>query len=209
MRIQWFPTWLHRKSSIFLILIFILLLASCSKEEIVVANLEHESTLVVDLNTGKRSEHLFLSFDLLGEERPLQVRIASSNNVSSWIVSVQGQVTSTNTANYQVGPLAMGEGIPLPTGTYDISIINEDGIILREQLKLQAIPKDKLPATLPHYDSETGVISSLPVPSQMHRYDETGRSLATVFLSEASYTVEEEDASLAFLSDGITYLVRR
>ncbi|WP_321301792.1 hypothetical protein [uncultured Sphaerochaeta sp.] len=209
MRIQWFPTWLHKKSRIFLLLMITLLLATCSKEEIVVVNLEHERTLVVDLNTGKRSEHLLLSFDLLGEERSVQVRLTSSNSVSSWLVDVQGETTSSDTAHYRIGPLTMGEEIPFPSGIYEIDIINEDGIIRKEQLELPASPLEKMQEVVPLYDSDTAVVSSLPVPSQIERYDETGRLLSAVNLSEPSYTLKEEDASLAIVTDDATYLLQR
>lgn len=209
MRIQWFPTWLHKKSRIFLLLMITLLLATCSKEEIVVVNLEHERTLVVDLNTGKRSEHLLLSFDLLGEKRSVQVRLTSSNSVSSWLVDVQGETTSSDTAHYRIGPLTMGEEIPFPSGIYEIDIINEDGIIRKEQLELPASPLEKMQEVVPLYDSDTAVVSSLPVPSQIERYDETGRLLSAVNLSEPSYTLKEEDASLAIVTDDATYLLQR
>ncbi|WP_320120765.1 hypothetical protein [uncultured Sphaerochaeta sp.] len=186
-----------------------LLLATCSKEEIVVVNLEHERTLVVDLNTGKRSEHLLLSFDLLGEERSVQVRLTSSNSVSSWLVDVQGETTSSDTAHYRIGPLTMGEEIPFPSGIYEIDIINEDGIIRKEQLELPASPLEKMQEVVPLYDSDTAVVSSLPVPSQIERYDETGRLLSAVNLSEPSYTLKEEDASLAIVTDDATYLLQR
>ncbi len=209
MRIQLYHTWLHRKSSILWLLFCILLLASCSKEEIVVANVEHSINHVIDITSGQFYEHLLLSFDLLGESRPVQVRLASSNNVSSWLASVQGEGTASDTAQYQVGPLTMGEGIPLSSGIYNLTIINEDGIIRSEQLKLSAFPKEKLPVVIPQYESETGVLSSLPVPSQILRYDETGKLISTVSLRETSYTLQQEDASLAILADDITYLFQR
>lgn len=175
----------------------------------VVVNLEHERTLVVDLNTGKRSEHLLLSFDLLGEERPVQVRLTSSNSVSSWLVDVQGETTSPDTAQYQVGPLTMGEGIPFSPGVYEITIINEDGIIRSEQIEIPASMMEKIPEEIPHYDEELGTLSEIPVPSLLNRYDETGRFLSTLSLDEDSYAMREEDFSLAIITENITYTVQR
>lgn len=209
MRIQLHHTWLHKKSSVFLLLLCILLLASCRKEEIVVVNLEHERSLVFDLETGLGSEHLSLSFDLLGEERPVQVRLSSSNEVSSWIVDASGERTSPDTARYRVGPLTMGEGIPFSPGVYEITIINEEGIIRSEQIELPTSMMEKIPEQIPHYDEESGRLSSIPVPSQLNRYDETGRFLSTLSLDEDSYTMREEDFSLALITDNITYLVQR
>ncbi|MDC7229397.1 MAG: hypothetical protein PQJ48_03735 [Sphaerochaetaceae bacterium] len=209
MRIQLHHTWLHKKSSVFLLLLCILLLASCRKEEIVVVNLEHEKSLVFDLETGLSSEHLSLSFDLLGEERPVQVRLSSSNEVSSWIIDIRGERTSPDTAQYRVGPLTMGEGIPFSPGVYEVNIINEDGIIRSEQIELSPSLMDKIPGEIPHYDEESGTLSAIPVPSQLTRYDETGRFLSTLSLDEDSYTMREEDFSLAIITDNITYLVQR
>lgn len=210
MRIQLHHTWLHKKNSVFLLLLLcILLLASCRKEEIVVVNLEHERSLVFDLETGLGSEHLSLSFNLLGEERPVQVRLSSSNEVSSWIVDTSGERTSPDSARYRVGPLTMGEGIPFSPGVYEITIINEDGIIQREQIELLTSMMEKIPEEIPHYDEESGTLTAIPVPSQLNRYDETGRFLSTLSLDEDSYTMREEDFSLAIITDNITYLVQR
>ncbi|WP_319755441.1 hypothetical protein [uncultured Sphaerochaeta sp.] len=208
MRIQLHHTWLHKKSSVFLLLLCILLLVSCRKEEIVVVNLEHERSLVFNLETGLGSEHLSLSFDLLGEERPVQVRLSSSNEVSSWIVDASGERTSPDTARYRVGPLTMGEGIPFSPGVYEITIINEEGIIRSEQIELPASMMEKIPEEIPHYDEESGTLSSIPVPSQLNRYDETGRFLSTLSLDEDTYTIAKEDFSLALITDNITYLVQ-
>nr|WP_319475191.1 hypothetical protein [uncultured Sphaerochaeta sp.] len=210
MRIRLHHTWLHKRSRVFLLLLLcILLLASCRKEEIVVVNLEHERSLVFDLATGLGSEHLSLSFDLLGEERPVQVRLSSSNDVSSWIVDTSGDRTSPDTAQYRVGPLSMGQGIPFSPGVYKLTIINEDGIIRSEQIELSTSLMENIPEEIPHYDEASNTLSSIPVPSQIHRYDGAGRFLSTLSLDEDSYAMTNEDFSLAIITDNITYLVQR
>ncbi|MGH0053229.1 MAG: hypothetical protein ACQ5SW_07575 [Sphaerochaetaceae bacterium] len=168
--------------------------------------MEHETTQVVDLVTLEAREHLMLSFDLLGGEGMIQVRVVSPNGVSSWIESVQATVSPAGVSHYRVGPLSMGTGIPLPSGDWEVTIINDDGIARTEQIAVTRSGMTNLPEILPHYESEHNSIISLPLPCMLHRYDETGGYISTITLKDSTYTLSQEDAYLAIEANGVTYL---
>lgn len=169
-------------------------------------NLSHEITTVVDISTGERSEYLNLFFDLLEEERPIQVQVFASNDVSSFLVSKAGEMNSGGVMSYEVGPLFMGGEIPLPRGTWEIAIITEDAIIRSDQFELIDRPKTILEEEVPLYDAETGVLFPIPVPCQLTRYDANGAMLTTSEYQEETYTLKDE-ASLVIEKDAITYFL--
>ncbi len=169
-------------------------------------NLTHEITTVFDLQSKEMSEYLNLSFDLLEEERPIQVKVMASNGVSSYLVTKEGTMSDGGIAKYEVGPLTMGAEIPLPRGTWEITIITEDGIIRSDQIEIADRSQKQLEGEVPLYNEETGVISNIPVPCKLTLYDANSEIRSTGEYQEETYTLQGEGA-LVIEKDAITYLL--
>lgn len=110
-----------------LIVISLLLLFGCAKEDLMILNLR--ATLANENNI----ELVYITFSLSERlDREIQVQIDSPDEKSRWMVTLHADGSGT----YAFEPLAMGREIPLTKGEYRLVVMSDDGRRVEEHFFL-------------------------------------------------------------------------
>ncbi len=166
------------------LLLLLLLLASCSREELVMLNLQAKVEMLVQPVQESKEQLLTLSFALTGEPSQKQVHIVAGNQKSTWVVKVQGD----EKGRYTIGPLSMGRDVLLPQGRWDLSILSEDGQTVKESF----VVSYQTPRDLVAYDKATKTIALGDVSAMLTLYGDTDTPLSVQQLEpEATYVLDE------------------
>lgn len=156
----------HKYKLTAFLLLLLLLLTSCSREELEVVNLQTNVQTQVYPAENSTMQELTLSFAIQGDPSQKQIHLVASNQVSSWILTIQGDEQDT----YMVGPLTMGRNVMLPEGEWKLFILNDDGQTLEETFLVSyPMPKD-----IVRYDAETYTLNL-----------QEGQALLSLFASDA------------------------
>ncbi len=110
-----------------LLIILTLLAVSCTREEALLLNLK--STLSHD----GEAELLTVTFSLSTSEERIQATVEASDERSSWVVSA----APAKNGVYTIGPLSMGKGVALSEGEYQLSLMLDDGRLLKERFTVR------------------------------------------------------------------------
>lgn len=166
------------------LLLLLLLLASCSREELVMLNLQAKVEMQVQPVQESKEQLLTLSFTLTGEPSQKQVHIVAGNQKSTWVVKAQGD----EKGRYTIGPLSMGRDVLLPQGRWDLSILSEDGQTVKESF----VVSYQTPRELVAYDKATKTIALGDVSAMLTLFGDTDTPFSVQQLEpEATYVLDE------------------
>lgn len=185
-------------------LLLLLLLTSCSREELEVVNLQANVQTQVYPAENSMMQELILSFAIQGEPSQKQIYLVASNQVSSWTLTIEGDEKDT----YTVGPLSMGRNVMLPEGEWKLSILNDDGQTLEETFLVSyTMPKD-----IVGYDAETYTLHLHEGLGQLSLYDADEALLETRQIQQNEpITLQEgvSKASVLVQDQTVRYIVYR
>lgn len=184
------------------VLLLLLLLASCSREEIALTHLQTTVETEVFPCDGYRQQLLTLTASLTGEPGRKQVQVVAGNEKSSWLVQVQGDEKGL----YTIGPLSMGRDVLLPQGRWKLSILSEDGQTLQESFDVTYQDGFNRVA----YDAQDASFTLAGYPAKLSLYDSAGTLLSRQSLEPyAEFSLEQSAAKAeVFFEDAdTTYII--
>lgn len=185
MPIQSGPTLQHKQTNLaFALLLILLLLSACSREELRLFNVSSKVHRLVELPSHEETMTLNFSFSLSSETKPVQVQVSSPNGERRWIVSVEGDAQGV----YQLPPLSLGKGIGLEQGSYSMDVLYKDGRTLTETITV-SVPKT-VGSNAVSYDEETRLLTVRSPLASVEAYDAQGMILSSD--GESPYVIGEE-----------------
>lgn len=195
------PTLQLKHRGVFLLLLFFLL-ASCSREEMQIVNLQSKVQQMVYPVQGHSTQLLTLSFAVTGKPTQKQVHIVSSNKVSSWVLSSTADAQNMHT----IGPLSMGEDVMLPQGLYRLSVLSEDGQTLEETFEV----KYASPSGLVVYDGTDHTILLTEGSARLSLYGQDGVLIGSSNLEVGTpFKLDEQTAraEVELLGHEVKYII--
>ena len=142
---------MKRTVKLILILVFLLCFVSCDRNDIEVNDLQTQAYITKSGRMG----FSFYANGVFSSDSGNRVKITSPDGNFTWYGNMS-PVEFEKVKYYGSGDFSMPEGIPLPTGTYNYTIICKDGRTIEHSFSVYYTDKDgalERCTDVPYYDS--------------------------------------------------------